>query len=245
MEERKLNFERVDKPAIVEDPNGELMGELSTLYCDIQTNLGVCFNLLKEGKLTEGMKEMNLSLVDHNVNAFLTKMGYEGVLAEKAEKRYAEIRSLNIENRALRQQLGEKVSNEDVRERLKIMEQSFNAWWSDFGFGHCNEFSVGGYRAKALLTGMVFGSRLSSISGKEKEDYLFNLGFEIEDQRVVYNDKALYLLNKLLSDKYPSSDIYSITLTTSAVNGIPVIQEITVYINNLDDIKIDEVLKQQ
>lgn len=179
---------------------------------------------------------MNLILIDNNVNQFLTKMGYESVLAEKAEKRTAQIRSLNEENRKLRHQLGEKVSNEDVRERLKIMERTFKTWWSDFGFGHCNEFSFTGYRSKALLTGMVFGSRTSSISGKQKNEYLFNLGFEVEDQRVVYNDKSLKLLTKMLTDKYPSAEIYSLSLTTSVPKAVPVIQEITVYIDDLDEL---------
>ncbi|EXZ32252.1 hypothetical protein, partial [Bacteroides fragilis] len=85
------------------------------------------------------MKENILSLTDHNVNEFLTQMGYEGVLAEKQKKRTEEIRSLHNENRKLRHQLGEKVSNEDVRERLKIMVSSFENWWTGYGFGHVND----------------------------------------------------------------------------------------------------------
>ena len=97
---------------------------LKKQYKEIQQNLGLAITMLEKGQLTEGMKENILSLTDHNVNRFLTRMGYEGVLAEKQKKLTEQIRSLNDENRKLRHQLGEKVSNEDVRERLRIMVSS-------------------------------------------------------------------------------------------------------------------------
>ena len=182
------------------------------------------------------MKENILSLTDHNVNEFLTQMGYEGVLAEKQKKRTEEIRSLHNENRKLRHQLGEKVSNEDVRERLKIMVSSFENWWTGYGFGRVNDFCFGEYVAKILLSGMVFASRASNAGEEKKNEYLSRLGFEIEDGRVIYNDKSIALLKKLLTDKYPSIDIYNINLTTSALNGIPVIQDVVVYLRDLNDL---------
>lgn len=236
MKERPLDFNRQDKPAIVEDPNGELITELKKQYKEIQQNLGLAITMLEKGNLTEGMKENILSLTDHNVNEFLTKMGYEGVLAEKMKKRTEEIRSLHDENRELRRQLGEKVSNEDVRERLKIMTSSFGTWWTEFGFGHVSDFYFGEYVAKITLSGMVFASRSSNSGEEKKDEYLSRVGFEIEDRRVIYNDKSIALLNKLLTDKYPSIDIYSINLTTSAMKGIPVIQDVVVYLRDLNDL---------
>lgn len=170
MKERLLDFNRQDKPAIVEDSNGELITELKKQYKEIQQNLGLAITMLEKGQLTEGMKENILSLTDHNVNRFLTRMGYEGVLAEKQKKLTEQIRSLNDENRKLRHQLGEKVSNEDVRERLKIMVSSFRNWWTEYGFGHVSDFYFGEYVAKISLSGMVFASRASK-AGEEKKDY--------------------------------------------------------------------------
>lgn len=236
MKERKLDFDTNDNPAIVEDPNGEILEELTKLYKDNQSNLGLCINLLAKGKLTEGMKENILSLTDYNVTQFLTKMGYEGVLAKKEAKYAALIRSLNDENRKLRQQNGEKVSNEDVRERLKIMENSFKAWWSEFGFGHCIKFSFNGYSAEAILSGMVFPSRANAQSEESKDKYLSNLGFKIDDRQIIYTDQSIGLLKKLLTDKYPSIDICNINLTTSALKGIPLIHEVIVYISDLDEL---------
>lgn len=236
MKERPLDFNRQDNSAIVEDPSGELIAELQKQYKEIQQNLGLAMSLLENGNLTEGMKENILSLTDHHINEFLTKMGYEGILAEKMKKRTKEIRSLHDENRELRRQLGEKVSNEDVRERLKIMASSFGNWWTEYGFGHVSDFYFGEYFAKITLSGIVFASR-SSNSGEEKKDaYLSRLGFEIEDRRVIYNDKSIALLNKLLTDKYPSIDIYSINLTTSALKGVTVIQDVVVFLRDLNDL---------
>lgn len=236
MKERPLDFNRQDNSAIVEDPSRELIAELQKQYKEIQQNLGLAMYLLEKGQLTEGMKENILSLTDHNVNEFLTKMGYEGVLAEKQKKRTEEIRSLHDENRKLRRQLGEKVSNEDVRERLKIMASLFKNWWTEYGFGHINDFYFGTHVARITLSGMVFASRVSNAGEEKKEEYLSRLGFEIEDRSVIYNDKSIALLNKLLTDKYPSIDIYSINLTTSALSGVPVIQDVVVFLRDLDDL---------
>lgn len=236
MKERKLDLNIQDKPDIVEDPKGELLLALKNQYREIQQNLGLFLNMLEKGKLTEGMKENILSLIDHHINDFLTKGGYEGVLAEKHRKRTEEIRSLNNENRELRRQLGEKVSNEDVRERLKIMASTFESWWAEYGFGHCSDFYFGTHFAKITLSGMVFGSRHSVGGERKKDEYLSQLGFEIDDRRVVYNDKSMFLLNKLLTDKYPSIDIYSINLTISAQGGIPVIQDVVVYLRDFNDL---------
>ena len=74
MKERLLDFNRQDKPAIVEDSNGELITELKKQYKEIQQNLGLAITMLEKGQLTEGMKENILSLTDHNVNRFLTRM---------------------------------------------------------------------------------------------------------------------------------------------------------------------------
>lgn len=83
---------------------------------------------------------------------------------------------------------------------------------------------------------MVFASRASNAGEEKKNEYLSRLGFEIEDGRVIYNDKSIALLKKLLTDKYPSIDIYNINLTTSALNGIPVIQDVVVYLRDLNDL---------
>lgn len=134
MEERKLSFKRNDDPTIVEDKDGKLAKELAKIYNDIQFNLGFCYEQLTKGELTEGMKETHLSLTESYVLSFLKKMGYEGVLEREQNERLSEIRSLNDENRELRRQLGEKVTNEDFREKIKNICSKFKRWWNIEGF---------------------------------------------------------------------------------------------------------------
>ena len=111
MEERKLNFTRNEDPTLVEDKDGKIAKKIEKIYKDICFNLGFCYEQLKEGNLTEGMKETHLSLTEGYVLNFLDELGYEGVLKKKKDEMYSDIRSLNNENRELRRQLGEKVSN--------------------------------------------------------------------------------------------------------------------------------------
>ena len=50
MKERQLDFNRQDKPAIVEDSNGELITELKKQYKEIQQNLGLAITMLEKGQ---------------------------------------------------------------------------------------------------------------------------------------------------------------------------------------------------
>lgn len=238
MKERKLDFQKYDNPALVEDVNGTLSSKLQEGCEKINRNLGMLHELLAKGKLDEGMKKALLTSAEHEFTALLSDLGYAGVLAEEKEKRYAQIRSLNIENRELRAQLGEKVSLEDIREKLKNIEQNFDAWWSEYGFGHSDAIQFGGYSAKITLSGMVFGSRgINRMSEADKDTYLTEMGFEIDDRRVVANDKSISLLNDLLISKMPSCEIRDIK-TTSNANGVFVFSEIVIYIGDYNDFNL-------
>lgn len=238
MKERKLDFQKYDNPALVEDADGTLSSKLREGYEKININLGMLHELLAKGELNEGMKKALLTSAEHEFTALLGDLGYAGVLAEENEKRYVQIRSLNIENRELRAQLGEKVSLEDIREKLKNIEQNFDAWWSEYGFGHSDAIQFSGYSAKITLSGMVFGSRgINRMSEADKDKYLTEMGFEIDDRRVVANDKSISLLNDLLISKMPSCKIRDIK-TTSNADGIFVFQEIVVYIGDYNDFNL-------
>lgn len=80
-----------------------------------------------------------------------------------------------------------------------------DAWWSEYGFGHNDAIQFGGYSAKITLSGMVFGSRgINRMPEADKDTYLTEMGFEIDDRQVVANDKSISLLNDLLISKMPS-----------------------------------------
>lgn len=134
MEERRPSFKRNDDPTLVEDKDGRLAKEPAKTYKDIQFNLGFCHEQSAKGGLAEGMKGTHLSLTESYVLSFLKKMGYEGILEREQNERLSEIRSPNDENRELRKQSGEKVTNEDFREKIKNVCSNFKRWWNIEGF---------------------------------------------------------------------------------------------------------------
>lgn len=236
MKERGLSAKLNKDETIVSDPDGKMAKSLKKIYSELTMNLGFCCEQLENGRLTEGMKQTHLSLSENYLIEFLKAVDYSSILEKEKQQRYTEIRSLNEENRALRTQLGEKVSNEDVRERLKIMESDFNKWWSIYGFGHVSGFSFGSYCAKIKLSGMVFESHYKKEvnTDERKCDYLNRLGFEIQDQFVVMSEKSLKLFESLIIDKYPSADI--VQIETYMRDGVLTFKEIDIHIPNLDEL---------
>jgi hypothetical protein len=237
MEEQKLNFSRNEDPTIVKDPGGKILKEVTKIYNNLKLNLGFCHDQLKEGKLTEGMKETHLSLSEHYVIDFLKALGYEGKLQKEADKRHAEIRSLNETNRELRRQLGDKVSNEDVRERLKNISEGFKKWWNIYGFGHVSEISFTNYGYLSLmLSGMIaeaYYDENKELSEEDKTTYLKGLGFQINNDKHISADECnLPILKKLLKDKYPSVKMHDVKLWVDS-NAL---REINILITDLNDL---------
>lgn len=241
MKEREINFTRNDDPTLVVDKDGAIAKKLAKVYDGINLNLGFCFEQLKKGKLTEGMKETHLSLTESYVQDFLKAMDYDSIIQKDKDERFKEIRAVNEENRELRKQLGEKVSNEDVREKLKSLEKSIESWWNINSFGHTSKINFMGHGAEIEFSGMVsesYHNRKNKDKEQTEEDkieYLKKLGFEIEDSFVVSNDKSLELIDKMLTDKYPSTKI--ISTTTNNRKNESVFRKINVIIYDLNDIK--------
>ena len=239
MKERKLKFRSSsDNTTLVVDTDGKLLKLVGDVYNKIKLNIGFCYEQLEKGTLTEGMKETHLQLTESYTLDFLNAFGYEGVLKKQHDERFTEIRDLNFQNRELRKQLGEKISNEDAREKIKNMSESIKVWWNIYGFGHISEISFTDYGyVKLKLSGMITAA-YRSTEDKTKEDkisYLHEIGFEItDDLEVIGDDKNMVALNNLITNKYPSADIISTTFYMG--RGKNKINDIEVYIYNLDDI---------
>jgi hypothetical protein len=123
MEERKINFKKNDDNTPVLDPDGMLYEKLKAMQNKMNEKLSLIIYMLKEEQLNEGTKEALLELFHKNAIDILNELGYEDSLNKKYNEYIQEIRSLNHENRELRKQLGMKVSNEDARERLKLITE--------------------------------------------------------------------------------------------------------------------------
>ena len=226
MREKKLNIKRcVDKTPVV--VSKETIDNISTQINTLNLSIIQLKTKLTDSSLDEGYKEILLQNVENSSIEILKLLNYDSILEKENNERYSEIQKVNILNRELRRQLGEKVSNEDLREKMKNISHNVYDWWQEFGFGHISETQFTDYGClKLKLSGMVFKDT--------KKKYLNNLGFQIEDRSIVYNDLTINLLENLLKNKYPNGDINKIELRNSIKNLC--IDYIEFVVSDLDDI---------
>ncbi len=244
MKEKALNFR------INDDPTPVVLSEKQKKALEKSTNdlRFAVVHLNKEaaeGRLETGMKETLCSLIESHAQSVTHTLGYEGVLLKEKDERFKEIRDLNTENRALRKQLGEKVSNVDVREAIKNMIERFKSWWNIIGFGHSSDEYCAGYAFKAKLSGMMTDSYYDKSENADTEetkaDKLRQLGFDISDgesrtdRKIIFSESNMLALARLLQSKYPSCEI----LDSRAWHGNkekPEIREVNIIIRNYDEI---------
>lgn len=241
MKDNELKFRNNKDQTPVVDIDGKKAKKLSGIYDKLNLNLGFCYEQLQKGALKVGMMETHLSLTEHLVMDFLKEMGYEGVLKKEMDERHARIREVNMQNRALREQLGQKVTNEDFRERAKNISNSIRAWWDIYGFGHTSDvfFTENGY-AKVTFSGMIFGAHYDNDDKTEEQKlaYLKSLGFECfeSEKHVKATDKNLALVTNLIKEKYPSAVVTKVN-TWNARRKEMCFDDIEVYIYDLNDIQ--------
>lgn len=249
MEERKINFKKNDDKTPVLDPDGTLHGMLCVKMETLVKNFSLLLYLLQKGELNEGTKESSAELFEQNSIEILNSLGYEGDINKKYNEYIQEIRSLNHENRELRKQLGMKVSNEDARERLKLICESFYEWWHNEGTGNIDEIIFDRYKMTATLRGSIFpSSREKEI--KNQVEMLKKKGFDVSSvtnygHHLTASEKNFNMLKELFKSAFPHSDIDEINTATylggeSKEEYVYVITKIIVYFDNLDDIKITE-----
>ena len=191
MKERDINFTtNEDETAVTLTPSkkkgavkslNNLLGLGSMMKSDIAKN-----------QLKEGFKETCLTLIESYTTEILKQFGYDSILEKEKAKRHEQIRSVNIENRALRQQLGEKATAEDVREALKIISEKLNTFWDIDGFQYIREISFGQYGVKVeFSTGSVSGFWHGDDEDLLKHiEKLKGLGFDLVQGRGKRDDDA-------------------------------------------------------
>lgn len=249
MEERKINFKKNDDKTPVLDPDGTLHGMLCVKMETLVKNFSLLLYLLQKGELNEGTKESSAELFEQNSIEILNSLGYEGDINKKYNEYIQKIRSLNHENRELRKQIGMKVSNEDARERLKLITESFGEWWHNEGTENIDDIIFFPYKMTATLRGYIYPS------GREREiknqvEMLKQKGFDVSSvtnfgHHLTASEKNFNMLKELFKSAFPHSDIDEINTATylggeSREEYVYVITKIIVNFNNLDDIKITE-----
>lgn len=247
MEERELIFSTNDDPTIVILDKKE-SEKFEKSWKDLAFLLNTIKNDVTKSELTVGMRQTYSSLLEVHANDILDVFKYEGVLQQEKEERYAQIRSLNTQNRELRKQLGNKVSMEDVRESLKNLSEGIRRWWNIEGFGHTSELEFGPYGAKVKFSGMITDSyydKDKDLTEEDNHNLLKDYSFELtigngrRDTRVKMTENNIDLLEKLLKSKYPSADIYIITTHYSSSVKESDIRDIEVFIRNFDDLAVN------
>lgn len=247
MEERKINFKNNDDNTLVLDPDGKLYNKLISSLKEMNENFSLMLYLLNNGSLTEGTKQNSMSLFERKAVEILNQLGYEGYLNKKDNEYTQEIRSLNQENRELRKQLGMKVSNEDVRERFKLIQSSIHEWWKNEGTDNVEDIILRKDRIDVSLRGNFF----IGCCDKNQLNILKEKGFDliycewIGEYTLAATENNFSLLKDKIKKYFPHSNIISIDtryrkLDKDGKERALLIETIKIYISDLNDIKITE-----
>lgn len=186
---------------------------------------------LSKDELEVGFSETLLSLMESHVVDIHKGFDFGSVLAKEKEERYLEIRELNSQNHELRQQLGEKVSAEDVRECLKNIESKIRAWWKEVGFGHVSNLECGTYVIQATLCCI----ELMHLDNEAIE----RAGYEVYDAHgdcgMAHTHGNINILKAQLKERFPSSEIVEMKVLCNDTRG-SYIREARVIIRNYEDV---------
>ena len=251
MIERIIDLNMINDGIPVPDPDGKLHDTLKEKLLEVNEKFSNMLYLLKNGALTEDAKQSNIVFFEKKAVEILNELGCESLL-NKEKKTYMErIVSLSEKNYELRKQLGMKVSNEDFRERFKLIYDAIGRWWEKEGTGNIEDITMDKYGINICLNGLILQRRNTE---KNQADILAEKGFDvvsyIDDfgSHLSVTDKNLSLLNNLLKRSFPNADIkcinfrhYTEDSEGNLTEGHFLIDKIKIKSYNLDDIKIEDV----
>lgn len=206
MQERELKMcsDNNPQPVVVDE---KVKKDLLKIAKDFYFAVGTLHDSIKSNSLQEGFKNTLCSLLESYTVELHEKLNFASHLQKEHEQRFIEIRSLNNENHVLRKQLGEKVSNDDVREKLKILNEKIREWWNEWGFGYIREVEFHPYCCKVVL------SCTMSISIPEGQpEKLQSIGYSITkiegyDYSLDSSDKNIELLAAQIKSRFPSAKL--------------------------------------
>ena len=233
MKERPLNFDYADEtPVTVTD---EQKVKLNKYADELKQHVGMLLYLIKKGHLQVGTRDSLMSIIDHNTQNLCALFDYSTYLKQQQEKTTAEIRAVSLENFELRRQLGQKVSTEDVREKMKLVIDGFRYWSEHQGFGWMSDVNVDHW-------GVLSGRMRTSIGrtgryDKETRKRMADFGFEFEDinedcAEPIANDHNLQKIRELV--KTLSPDAIADRVTVSRRGDVPHIEDVTIILREWD-----------
>lgn len=247
MKERTLNFDFNNDETPVE-VNDEKKAKLEKSANELKQHIGMLMYLINGNSLTASTRDAIMSIIDNNTQSICNLFDYGTYLKKQQEKTLNEIRELNLENHELRQQLGQKVSTEDMREKMKMVIYGFEHWAKTKGFGWMHDVQVDNY---GTLIG-VMSTRISRIRSLEKEvrKRVAELGFEFEDieeddAMPIANDKNLRLIRELVKSLSP--DAIADDVIISRRGDVPHIKSVKIILRewNCLDSYIQEYIEEE
>lgn len=234
MKEIPFNFNVKEDPELVVFTDDTSKNSILKDCKDLCFSANEMYSRLKDGNLEKGFCTSLLSLFESYITNLHRHFNYDSILKEEHDKRYIEIRKIHSENRELRQQLGDKVSAEDVREKLKNMKETIYEWWKKEGFGHVSETTFHSYCCSIKLNCVM-----SIHSSKEHAEYLRCKGYEIlELERGCFElkqtDRNTEILINEINKRFPSSRLSKIE--SNNFHNYITIRDVEVYVRDFGDI---------
>ena len=170
--------------------------------------------------------------------------------AEQA-RRHADLRKANTRVRELENQLGSGESTEQTKQAVAFLAKKVQAWWRNSGLGHVKDVtfdSWGGMRVALSCT--LFGSDSlmdsdTPVSDKtRRDDWLRSLeeaGFVLapgngRTGNLVACDASRAALERLVKGAIPSATFHRASTRTSR-GDVMIFEEVSFFVENLDDVK--------
>ena len=214
---------------------------------DLIQSAGFLLNMVSKDTLTEEMRETMTSLIATYSRDGLRPLGFQDQATKDHDDLVRKLRNANMDNEELRQQLGQKVSLEDLREKMKTIARAFDKWGDNHGFGYISDIYFDSY-------GCLHGNmNLSThISGNRAED-LRKMGFELTGDRdgeaMFATDENFKLLQKMIRENFgPDASMrYGKIDMHTFSNERPHRREVEVRLRDLDVMQpwIDEYLERR
>jgi hypothetical protein len=196
----------------------------------------------EKGEMTLGFKNTLAYCLETYCQEITCSMGIEGMIKQMRDDSNKEIRSVNQENRALRAMLGNKVTNEDLRERIKNIDDEFSRWWNTEGLGFSQDITFRKYHGlSAKLSGHISEDYYNEATEKEAKDRAAEFsskGFDIvsDSPNSFYagmTENNIRLIEGMLKSKYASAKI--LRIESSYYRGLHKIRDIEITISDLND----------
>ena len=245
MKERPI-FESKEPNKNLVELNDEGKKVVTKALKDLIQSAGFLLDMVSKDTLTEEMRETLTSLIATYSRDGLRPLGFQDQ-ATNHDDLVRRLRNANMDNEELRQQLGQKVSLEDLREKMKTIARAFDEWGDYHGFGYISDIHFDSY-------GCLHGNmNLSThISGDRAED-LRKMGFELTDDRdgeaMFATDENFKLLQKMIRENFgpDASMFYGKIDMHSFGDERPHMIDVEVRLRDLDVMQpwIDEYLERR